>query len=108
MHRYFVYIMASRSRALYVGVTGNLMARVWQHHSGTVEGFTSHCRTVRLVHCEETDYVHAALAREKQIKGWSRARKIDLIEQANPTWEDLTDDWYAAGSGTADSSLRSE
>ena len=109
MRSYCVYILASRSRALYVGVTGNLLARVLQHKTGTVDGFTSRYRADRLVHFEETDYVHAALAREKQIKGWRRERKVALIERANPTWEDLAADWYdRAALGKAGSSLRSE
>lgn len=100
--------MASRSRVLNVGVTGNLQARVFQHKNGTMEGFTSRYRIVRLVHFEETDYVHAAIAREKEIKGWSRARKIAWIEQANPTWDDLAADWFDDSTlRTADSSLRS-
>ena len=109
MRSYFVYVMASRSRVLYVGVTGNLVARVLQHKTGSVDGFTSRYRVVRLVHFEETDYVHSALAREKQIKGWRRERKIALIEQANPLWQDLAADWYdRTALQPADSSLRSE
>jgi len=100
--------MASRSRVLYVGVTGDLVARVLQHKTCATDGFTSRYRVVRLVHFEETDYVHSALTREKQIKGWSRARKVDLIERKNPTWEDLAVDWYdGIAFGKADPSLRS-
>ena len=109
MRSYFVYILASRSRTLYVGVTGNLVARVLQHKTGAVDGYTLHYRADRLVHFEETDYVHSALAREKQIKGWCRERKVALIEKANPTWEDLAADWYdRTAMQKADSSLCSE
>ena len=109
MRSYFVYIMASRSRVLYVGVTSNLVARVFQHKTGAVDGFTSRYRVVRLVHFEETDYVYSALEREKQIKGWRRELKIALIEEVNPLCEDLAGDWYdRTALQPADSSLRSE
>jgi putative endonuclease len=96
-HRYFVYLMASRSRVLYVGVTNDLYRRVREHQDGAVPGFTSRYRVVHLVHFEETGSVTEAIAREKQIKGWLRAKKIALIEAGNPEWEDLSGGWYPAG-----------
>ncbi len=88
MRVYYVYIMASRSRVLYTGVTNNLARRVHEHKS-LVSGFTSRYRVTRLVYFEQFRYVLDAIAREKQIKGWVRARKVRLIEGHNPTWEDL-------------------
>jgi len=87
MRVYYVYIMASRSRVLYTGVTNNLARRVGEHKS-LVAGFTSRYRVTQLVYFEEFRYVLDAIAREKEIKGWVRARKIRLIEERNPTWED--------------------
>jgi putative endonuclease len=85
------------------------LRRVFQHKQHLVDGFTKQYRVDRLVHFEETADVLAAIEREKQIKGWVRAKKIALIESGNPTWEDLTEAWYKADSKTkADSSLRSE
>jgi putative endonuclease len=90
---YYVYIMSSRTRVLYVGVTNNLELRVQQHKSGIGSSFTSRYRVRHLVHYEETSDVHAALAREHEIKGWLRARKVGLIEADNPEWHDLSDAW---------------
>ena len=108
--RYHVYIMASRSRVLDVGVTGFLLARTLQHKSGEMDGFTKKYEVHRLVYYETFQYVNNAIAREKQIKGWRREKKIALIETCNPTWEDLAAEWGKAVSlsQTADSSLRSE
>jgi putative endonuclease len=86
---YCVYILASRSRSLYTGVTNNLQKRVQQHREGTVSGFTSRYRTHHLVHFEIFSDVRAAIRREKEIKGWRRAKKVALIEQTNPRWEEL-------------------
>ena len=104
MKRYWVYILASMSRTLYTGVTNDLMRRVQEHKTGEGSQFTKKYRITRLVHSEETNDVRAAIAREKQIKGWDRAKKVALIEASNPRWDDLTAHWYE----TADSSLRSE
>ena len=92
-HTYFVYIMASRSRTLYIGFTSDLRVRVQQHREGTFEGFTSRYDCHRLVYYESFGYVHHAIAREKQLKRWSRAKKIILVELTNPTWEDLSEEW---------------
>jgi putative endonuclease len=94
MRRYFVYILASRSRTLYIVVTGDIERRVLQHKQREGSAFTTKYRIDRLVHLEETDYVHAALAREKQLKSWRRGKKVRLIEAANPTWCDLAAKWY--------------
>jgi putative endonuclease len=88
MRTFYVYIMASRSRVLYTGVTNDLARRVHEHKQGLMPGFSSTYRTTRLVYLEEFEDIRDAIAREKVIKGWVRARKIRLIEQHNPTWED--------------------
>jgi putative endonuclease len=105
---YYVYIVASRSRTLYTGVTSRLLERVRQHREGTFPGFTSQYRIHRLVYFETYRDVKAAIAREKQIKGLSRAKKIALIAARNSTWEDLAAEWFAPYPRKADSSLRSE
>jgi len=101
--------MASKSRVLYVGITGFLYSRVLQHKSGEVEGFTKRYKVTRLVYYETYKYVNNAIARETEVKKWSRAKKVALIERLNPTWEDLAADWgKRAELRKADSSLRSE
>jgi putative endonuclease len=94
MKCYYVYIMTNRSRTLYIGVTNNLERRVFEHKSKLVDGFTKRYNITQLAYFEETNDVHVALAREKQLKGWLRARKIALIESMNPEWSDLSLDWY--------------
>ncbi len=91
--QYYVYIMASRSRALYTGVTNDLQQRVYQHQHHVSPGFTSRYDVTRLVYYEVTRDIRSAIAREKQIKGWLRAKKVSLIESVNPRWEDLSADW---------------
>lgn len=91
---YYVYILVSRSRVLYVGVTNDLARRVYQHKQMRAPGFTARYLVTRLAHFEATTEADAAIAREKQIKGWSRAKKIELIESHNPAWRDLSDGWY--------------
>lgn len=86
---YYTYILASRSRVLYTGVTNDLTRRVNEHKQGLGSGFTHKYRVTRLVYFEEFAEVRDAIAREKEIKGWRRSRKISLIESRNPTWEDL-------------------
>jgi putative endonuclease len=86
-----VYILASARRGtLYVGVTSNLPARVWQHQHHVVDGFTQKYNVHRLVWFERHDTMQDAIAREKQLKAGNRARKVALIEASNPTWRDLT------------------
>jgi putative endonuclease len=91
---YCTYIMAGRSHTLYIGVTGNLLRRVFQHKWREHDGFTARYNCDRLVWFERYGDVHKAIAREKELKGWRREKKIALIEGANPTWEDLSRDWY--------------
>jgi putative endonuclease len=105
MRRYHVYIMASLSRTIYVGVTNSLAQRVFQHRMKMVPGFTSKYNITRLVYAEACDDVRDAIAREKQLKGWRRERKMTLIESVNPEWDDLAETWFAA---EQDSSLCSE
>ncbi len=88
---YFVYIMASHTRMLYVGVTNSLERRVPEHK--TTDGYTGRYNIARLVYYEEFRDINAAISREKQLKGWRRARKIDLIHTLNPRWRDLAGDW---------------
>ncbi len=85
--------MASRSRTLYPGVTNNLERRAYEHKHKLVDGFTTRYNINRLVFFEVTDNVLSAIAREKEIKGWTRAKKVALIEVSNPTWEDLSTQW---------------
>ncbi len=88
-HRYFVYILASRSRTLYIGVTNDLRSRLAQHRERVPGSFTARYNIERLVHVERFQYIQNAIAREKELKDWNRTRKIALIESGNPTWEDL-------------------
>ena len=94
MKHYYVYIMTNNSRTLYTGVTNNLERRVYEHKNKLVAGFTSRYNVTKLIYYEETNDVQVALAREKQIKGWLRARKIALIESENLKWKDLSLEWY--------------
>ena len=87
---YHVYMMTnSTHRVLYTGVTGDIARRVCEHKDGLVEGFTKRYGVTKLIYAEPFDYVYDAIAREKQIKGGSRKKKIQLIEEQNPTWLDL-------------------
>jgi putative endonuclease len=90
---YFVYILASRSRVLYVGVTNDLERRLFEHKRKLIKGFTCKYDVDRLVYFESTPDVFAAITREKEIKGWRRSRKAALIESSNPHWMDLSLDW---------------
>jgi putative endonuclease len=92
--RYFVYIMANRSRTLYTGVTNNLTRRVLEHKRKLIPGFTSKYNICRLVHFELFGDIREAIRREKQIKGWVRRKKIALIESTNRDWKDLSEGWY--------------
>ncbi len=91
---YYVYLMADRHRGtLYIGVTNDLERRLREHKTKVIEGFTSRYHADVLVYFEETTDVHAAIAREKQMKGWTRAKKVALIESANAQWSDLSEGW---------------
>jgi putative endonuclease len=92
--KYYVYIMNSPTGTLYTGVTNDLMRRVYEHKQKVIEGFTKTYNVTRLAYYEETMDVNTAIAREKQIKGWRRSKKIELIKSMNPTWKDLAEDWY--------------
>jgi putative endonuclease len=94
MRCYYVYIMASKSRVLYVGVTNDIWRRTWEHKNDALPGFTSKYRTHRLVYFECFKYVGNAIAREKRIKGWLREKKVALIRSHNPTWKDLSEEWF--------------
>ncbi len=94
MKNYYVYILASASRTLYTGVTNNLERRVIEHRRKLIPGFTARYRINRLVYFEVFGDIRAAISREKQIKGWLRAKKIALIESSNRDWKDLSDDWF--------------
>jgi putative endonuclease len=93
MKTYYVYIMTNNSGTLYVGMTNDLHRRIWQHKQKLIEGFTKRYNITRLVYYEETNDVRQAIAREKQIKGWLRRKKIALITSANPDWRDLSAGW---------------
>ncbi len=92
---YHVYILASWTRRLYVGMTNDLEERVREHKQKSQPGFTARYNIDRLMYFEEFEYVNDAIEREKEIKKWRREKKIELIEEVNPGWEDLSDDWYA-------------
>jgi putative endonuclease len=96
--RFSVYVMTngSRKHVLYVGVTGNLVRRTFEHKHKLIPGFASRYNLTRLVYFETFVYPDAAIAREKELKGWLRRRKIELIEGVNPHWCDLAEHWYDA------------
>lgn len=89
----YVYIVASLSKVLYVGVTSNLEQRIYQHKNALVEGFTKKYNVDKLVYFETHEDIKVAIAREKQLKGWSRKKKVFLIEKENKAWRDLAFDW---------------
>ena len=89
-HRYTVYILTNRSDTLYIGMTNDLPRRIAEHKAGRGSAFTSKYNIDRLIYVEETGDVREAISREKQLKGWSRAKKIALIESVNPEWKDLS------------------
>ena len=93
--KFWVYIMASLSGTLYIGITNDLDVRVRQHKAGEIEGFSKKYRCTRLVYFESFDNVLKAISREKQLKGWRRSKKIALIEKMNLRWEDLAEKWGA-------------
>ena len=95
MKTYYVYIMASLSKVIYTGVTNNLERRVAEHKHKTNPGFTSRYNVNRLVYFETFGEIMDAIAREKQIKGWKRFKKIDLIESENASWDDLSRGWHS-------------
>jgi putative endonuclease len=90
----FVYILASKTRAIYVGVTNDLVRRVWERRSGAVAGFTRRYGVDRLVYYEACPDPAGAISREKQIKGWARVKKVAMIESLNSAWNDLAEHWF--------------
>jgi putative endonuclease len=94
MKTYYVYIMTSYSGTLYTGMTNDLKRRVYEHKHKLIPGYTSKYNINKLVYFEETTDVQAAIAREKQIKGWLRTKKVALIDSVNPEWRDLSTGWY--------------
>ena len=93
MNNYYVYIMTNRSGTLYIGVTNNLARRVYEHKNKLVDGFTKKYKIDRLIYFEETSDVNSAIAREKQLKGWNRKKKIELINIINPKFIDFSENW---------------
>lgn len=94
---YYVYILSSLSRVLYTGVTNDLERRMYEHKNHILPGFSDKYNVNRLVYWEEFQYISDAIAREKEIKGWVRKKKVALIEAENPTWADLAADWELDG-----------
>ena len=93
MKEYYVYILSNKRGTLYTGVTNDLERRIYQHKNKLTEGFTKKYNITRLIYFESTDDITAAIAREKQIKGLLRSKKIELIKTMNPKWEDLSTAW---------------
>ena len=105
-HQYWVYILASKPNGtLYIGVTNSLQRRLWEHKNGMIPGFTKQYGVKTLVYFEAHRDINDAIQREKELKGWLRAKKTELIRQKNPLWRDLAADWNQP---LMDSSLRSE
>jgi putative endonuclease len=102
----FIYVLASKTRRLYVGVTNDLVRRVWEHRFGVQRGFTHRYSITRLVHYESMEDPIAAIRREKQIKSWGRVQRLALVESTNPGWGDLAERWFESDR-RADPSLRS-
>ncbi len=95
MNTYYVYIITNKwHTVLYVGMTNDLRRRTYEHREKLVAGFSGRYNLNKLVYCEETDDVNAAIAREKQIKKWGKTKKVKLIKQMNPEWKDLSDGWF--------------
>ena len=92
---YYVYILASyQNGTLYIGITNNLVKRIWEHKNKVVEGFTKEYGVDKLVYYETTNDINSALLREKQLKKWNRQWKLELIEKENPDWIDLAKEYY--------------
>src|SRR3990167_6274864 len=93
MRHFYVYILSNTSRTLYIGVTNNLERRMYEHKNKLIRGFTEKYNITRLIYFETTTDIRSAICREKQLKGWLRSKKIALIEQNNPGWDDLSLSW---------------
>ena len=95
MNKYWVYIVSNRYMStIYTGVTNDIVRRVWEHRSGNIRGFTSRYKCGWLLYYEEFSDINQAIAREKQIKGWKRDKKIELIISLNPMRKDLANEWF--------------
>jgi putative endonuclease len=105
MKQYYVYILSNLTKRLYIGITNNLERRMYEQKNKLADGFTSKYNLTRLVYFEDYKYVLDAIAREKQLKGWLRERKVALIESQNPNWDDLSEFWFPV---ITDSSTASE
>ena len=89
-HDYYVYILTNEhGNVMYIGVTNNLSRRLYEHRKGLVDGFTKKYNTHKLVYYETTTDINSAIAREKQLKGWSRSKKNVLVESINPEWKEI-------------------
>ncbi len=93
-YNFYVYIMASISGVLYIGITNNLERRVYEHKKEIFSGFSEKYKCKKLVYCEDFKYINDAISREKQLKGWRRSKKDDLIKSVNPEWNDLSSGWF--------------
>ena len=98
--RYCVYIVASISSTLYIEVTNDLLRRMWEHKNKLADGFTAKYGCDRLLYFERHRYIKNAIVREKQLKGWTRHKKIALIKTGNPHWLDLSRSWFSSGPST--------
>lgn len=94
VRQYYIYILANNAKMLYVGVTKDLMRRIQQHKDAMIDGHTAKYSINQLVYFETTQDIRVAITREKQIKGWLRAKKIALIDSCNPEWKDLSVEWF--------------
>ena len=96
IHQYYLYILSNKyNGTLYIGITNDLERRIFEHKNQLVEGFSKKYKLNRLVYFETFQYINDAIRREKNMKKWKRQWKINLIEEANPTWKDLSKDWLA-------------
>ena len=94
MGKYYVYILTNKNnKVMYIGVTNNIQRRLYEHKTGLIEGFTKKYNVHKLVWFEETCDVKSAIEKEKQLKGWKRERKNQLVSERNPEWKDLSDEW---------------
>ena len=106
-HHYYVYILASTFQRLYIGVTNNLDARIHQHKTNNnPASFTAKYKIHHLVHVEHFQHIQTAIAREKELKGWLRIKKLQLITATNPEWRDLSEDWGKPTAPFTDGTLR--
>lgn len=95
MRQYYVYILTNfKNTTLYIGVTNDLVRRVYEHKQKKIKGFSARYNLKKLVYYEETSSVYEAIRREKQLKNWHRQWKINLINESNPEWKDLSEGWY--------------